>query len=339
LPSLTFSLSRTLSHYNYSGRDIALSSNQSPVVKFYNLTYPDYKRRLETYTNELYHVRGMQLWNDWNVQVAHWARNHSQQSPSGLPYSFEYMALRSEDLLDSQQRYHVFAGLAHYVQSTWTPHQVCCLSRQEPQDMGASGIHDVFHQKVPQNGRNHHHHRNDILHNRLRERLHGKPVTTTTTTTNNNNNNKKYWWPFERDTIPQDTSKQSLLPPQDPDFKLEQSRLRKEKADLRDLQDQLEKKEASLKRLDLELQQRENSIKALLEQIRQNPPVPIPLVPVNDTDIVETESNQVQKETSLVMVGNKSEIIGNTATVSHNGIFIGIPSKEIQGINVTILGV
>ena len=58
-----------------SGRDIALSSNQSPVLKFYNATYPDYRNRTRQFQGDLYPVRGVQLWNDWNVQVYQWSQN------------------------------------------------------------------------------------------------------------------------------------------------------------------------------------------------------------------------------------------------------------------------
>ena len=45
----------------HSGRDVALSSNQSPVVKFYNTTYEDYQERSEKWKGDLRYVRARDL--------------------------------------------------------------------------------------------------------------------------------------------------------------------------------------------------------------------------------------------------------------------------------------
>ena len=137
-----------------SGRDIALSDNQSPVLKFYNVTYPhDYEQRSQLYSGDLYPVRAMQLWNDWNLQIQHWAstkatlanrtKNDEASAPaSASSSSFDYMLLRTEDLVDSSStKFHALTRLADFVGSSLTSHQLCCLAKAPPRDYGQSNIH------------------------------------------------------------------------------------------------------------------------------------------------------------------------------------------------------
>jgi hypothetical protein len=129
----------------YSGRDIALSNNQSPVLKFYNSTYTDAHNRSLLYKDNLWNVRGMQLWNDWNLQVHQWGRDHLQSSSSlntNNNNDNNYLLMRSEDLVDPKTRGDCWQRLADFVGSTLSAQQVCCAARSEPKDFGQSVIHN-----------------------------------------------------------------------------------------------------------------------------------------------------------------------------------------------------
>lgn len=118
-------------HVLRDGRDVSLSTNQSPVQKFYNVTYPqDYKERSEKWHGMMYNVRAMQLWNDWNLQVYLNNKNNSTN----------YMMVRSEDLLN--RRWQVLQGLHTFVESTLSPKMLCCHSQQRPEDLGKSARFD-----------------------------------------------------------------------------------------------------------------------------------------------------------------------------------------------------
>jgi hypothetical protein len=118
-----------------SGRDVALSDNQSPAIKFYNVTYPDYIERTKTYQGPLYNVRGMQLWNDWNTQAKEYAISH--------PNEVEYLMMRTEDLMvgSSTKRYECLLALSNFVGSHRTKEEICCQSRRDVKDHGKSTIH------------------------------------------------------------------------------------------------------------------------------------------------------------------------------------------------------
>jgi hypothetical protein len=113
-------------HIVRDGRDMSLSQNQSPVEKFYNFTYPkDYEERSARWQGELYNVRAMQLWNDWNLQVLKISREDAT-----------YMMARSEDLLNKP--WEVMQGMHSFVGSTMSMEKLCCRSQQKPSDMGES---------------------------------------------------------------------------------------------------------------------------------------------------------------------------------------------------------
>ena len=118
-------------HVIRDGRDIALSNNQSPVVKFFNITYPhDYEELLQKFSGELEPVRGMKLWSDWNTQAMEWATEYS--TDEGATVKVEYLWIRSEDLLPgSLRRRQAIQALAEYVGSTLSNDQLCCLSKQK----------------------------------------------------------------------------------------------------------------------------------------------------------------------------------------------------------------
>ena len=130
-------------------------------MKFYDVMYPDHEQRGRVFHDDLWHVRAMQLWNDWNTQVYEWATNRRrrQQQRSG-DSDVEYLWMRSEDLLPgSPRRLECLQALAAFVGSTLTPEQICCLSRQGPRDYGKSIVHDprldndLFHDHAGGTGR------------------------------------------------------------------------------------------------------------------------------------------------------------------------------------------
>ena len=140
-----------------SGRDMALSLNQSPVLKFYNATYPvDYQARSAQFQGDLYPVRGMQLWNDWNTKVWDWAQHELQRiqiqqakkahngssttlsTPRTVP-DFDYMVVRTEDLI--HRKFQVLQRLAEWTSSSRTLPELCCLSQYHVKDYGTSHVH------------------------------------------------------------------------------------------------------------------------------------------------------------------------------------------------------
>jgi hypothetical protein len=118
-------------HVVRDGRDVALSSNQSPVVKFYNNTYPDHADRSLKWKGELENVKAMQLWNDWNLQVNEWGTRNQDQ--------VDYLLMRSEDLLDPEKRFECLQRLAVFVGSTVSTDKLCCMS-DKVVDFGKSTV-------------------------------------------------------------------------------------------------------------------------------------------------------------------------------------------------------
>ncbi|KAL3904170.1 MAG: hypothetical protein SGILL_010172 [Bacillariaceae sp.] len=99
-----------------------------------------YQQRETKFSGSLWNVRAMQLWNDWNTAVYEWAMRHISVENND---AVDYMWMRSEDLLPgSPQRYECLTALAHFVQSTLTPQQLCALSAQNARDYGKSMVHN-----------------------------------------------------------------------------------------------------------------------------------------------------------------------------------------------------
>jgi hypothetical protein len=124
-------------HVVRDGRDVALSANQSPVKKFYTFYYKDYiarRRKLERPAGEesLEHVFAMQLWNDWNTEVMEWERIHADEK------SFDYMVMRTEDLVDPKHKLDSLLHLATFVGLRPSPSELCCISIKDEKDMGLS---------------------------------------------------------------------------------------------------------------------------------------------------------------------------------------------------------
>ena len=123
-------------HVVRDGRDVALSKNQSPVKKFYDVYYEDATDRRKLYDNDNFkEAMGVQLWNDWNIETLEWEQRHSDGN------SFDYLVMRSEDLLD-QNKFDSLVQLADFVGSQKTIKELCCMSQQELVDMGKSAGHN-----------------------------------------------------------------------------------------------------------------------------------------------------------------------------------------------------
>lgn len=123
-------------HVVRDGRDVCLSDNQSPVKKFYNDTYPDHKVRdakLKKLTKPVA-VKGMQLWNDWNTALYSWEKQHN----NGV--DFDFVVMRTEDLLDPVKKFESLLQLADFVGSPLSTKDLCCLSRKAIVDMGKSKV-------------------------------------------------------------------------------------------------------------------------------------------------------------------------------------------------------
>jgi hypothetical protein len=118
-------------HIVRDGRDVALSTNKSPVIKFYESMYTDAKEQMKKYSNDS-SVLAMNLWNDWNTQALQWERTHSGDA------DFDSLVMRSEDLVDPSKKFEVLARLATFVGSPKTLDEICCISREEEIDMGQS---------------------------------------------------------------------------------------------------------------------------------------------------------------------------------------------------------
>jgi hypothetical protein len=120
-------------HVVRDGRDVSLSTNKSPVQKFYQSMYPDAKERMAKYSNNGSEpVFAMHLWNDWNTQALEWEQVHSSDE------DFDFLVMRSEDLLDPVKKYESLVRLAEFVKSPVTPQELCCMSREKVVDMGQS---------------------------------------------------------------------------------------------------------------------------------------------------------------------------------------------------------
>jgi hypothetical protein len=161
-------------HVIRDGRDVALSDNQSPVIKFYDLTYPKQLQGHESLKSKFLdsssqsnkldrmYAKAIQLWNDWNLVVHRWATKHDINNPAVRNQSGEdvpvvdYLWVRSEDLLvpGSQKRLDALIAMAKFVGSSLTPEELCCLSRQDTKDHGQShSISAGAAKKAPRNAK------------------------------------------------------------------------------------------------------------------------------------------------------------------------------------------
>jgi hypothetical protein len=142
-------------HVIRDGRDVSLSTNKSPVEKFHDSysggrDVAEQKRQdalaqIKASNSSIDHraLLAMDLWNDWNVQVHQFAQKHADGGES-----FDYITLRSEDLLQSTEtRFASILKLANFVGSQRSMDDICQFSQTNPiYDMGASELSDITSQ-------------------------------------------------------------------------------------------------------------------------------------------------------------------------------------------------
>lgn len=85
-----------------------------------------------THSNDERSVMAMSLWNDWNTQVLRWERMHANES------DFDYIVVRSEDLLNPDTKLEMLVRLAQFVKSPLSIDGLSELSKLEAIDFGES---------------------------------------------------------------------------------------------------------------------------------------------------------------------------------------------------------
>mmetsp|Transcript_37667 Transcript_37667/g.82681 ORF Transcript_37667/g.82681 Transcript_37667/m.82681 type:complete len:472 (-) Transcript_37667:90-1505(-) len=120
-------------HVVRDGRDIAYSGNQSPVKKFYNVSFPVGSE--PHFASADSSLRAIHLWSMWNTQVRDWEQN------SAVVFSehFDYFILHIEDLvsLKLETRRAAISSVAKFVGAPVDYVGLCCLATQEKVDLGS----------------------------------------------------------------------------------------------------------------------------------------------------------------------------------------------------------
>ena len=121
-------------HVIRDGRDIAYSDNQSPVKKFYNVSFPAEMYADEKVEEEDARSLAIKLWSRWNLQVHSWCQRKVEQSTD-----FDYMVLHIEDLVSSdfETRRRAVASVGRFVGSTVGENGMCCMAEQKKIDLGS----------------------------------------------------------------------------------------------------------------------------------------------------------------------------------------------------------
>jgi len=116
-----------LLHVVRDGRDIAFSGNQSPVNKFFGNQYPagSPHHRLGP------EAKAVRLWSDWNVQLLDWGTKH------GDGERFDYMAVRTDDLIRAEARFAAIRQIRDFVGSTKSDQEICCIAMESNKDLGS----------------------------------------------------------------------------------------------------------------------------------------------------------------------------------------------------------
>lgn len=123
------------------GRDIAFTSNLSPIRKHYEDMYGSADKD----KNLIDPVKSIRLWSDWNARSALWATNHSQTTKGGYvhenDFALDYHLFKMEDLMDESiaVRYKAIKSLSTWVGSSATDMDMCKMAKSELKDQGASG--------------------------------------------------------------------------------------------------------------------------------------------------------------------------------------------------------
>jgi len=126
----------------YSFPSRCRSKNQSPVQKFYHSMYSDSVERIFKFSNGSEPVLAMQLWNDWNTQVLRWEQSHANDA------DFDYMVVRSEDMLNPETKFEMLARPAAFVGSTMSVQELCNMSRTDAVDLGQSKSWGIYDDKL-----------------------------------------------------------------------------------------------------------------------------------------------------------------------------------------------
>jgi len=80
-------------------------------------------------------VRPMQLWNDWNADLLDWERGAAGDS-------FDYMVIRTEDLLEAKSKYKVLLEVKDFIGSDKGEKELCCMAKRGVKDMGSHSYSD-----------------------------------------------------------------------------------------------------------------------------------------------------------------------------------------------------
>merc|ERR1711988_642640 len=115
-------------HMIRDGRDLAFSGNQSPVRKFYD-TFYDGNSNVDK--NEDGALKAIRLWSDWNTEVETWSSSHVDGE------TFDYLKIRTEDLVHPDTKYDAYKRIADFVGSPYTDEQICCMVEQPNKFMGS----------------------------------------------------------------------------------------------------------------------------------------------------------------------------------------------------------
>lgn len=77
-------------------------------------------------------IKAMRLWSDWNIQASRWADKHMDGGDS-----FDYLRIRTEDLVNPETKYDVYRKVARFVGANLNEDQICCMVRKPARWMGS----------------------------------------------------------------------------------------------------------------------------------------------------------------------------------------------------------
>lgn len=130
-------------HVVRDGRDISYSGNQSPVKKFYNISFPvgsngaltGAAESLLTQQKKWKRLQAINLWSTWNTQLYDWERRTARSSSE----QFDFLVLHIEDLVSSdvETRRAAIASVSKFVGSSIGDVGICCLANQGKMDLGS----------------------------------------------------------------------------------------------------------------------------------------------------------------------------------------------------------
>lgn len=122
-------------HVVRDGRDISYSGNQSPVKKFYNITFPPEEDGGAHWiqNKDTPEVRGIELWSLWNSQLLGWENRTVSKN------KFDYMVLHVEDLVarGPEARQAAIQEVSSFVGAQLSVEEICCLSITEQESLGS----------------------------------------------------------------------------------------------------------------------------------------------------------------------------------------------------------